>query len=158
VKEQARREKNILKNYIEMNFYNIFQSNKELLNKMALNVMCILLSGVATITIVILLSQHTYYLLAALFTLLSFLQYMQPRSIFLYVFCGLGGMLTESAAIKYSSNTWHYSTPTKPLNIPIWLGLVWSLAAVLIVSLNDLIAQINELYKIKLNNHLEIIS
>jgi hypothetical protein len=133
--------------YQPMQFY---KPNKEIIDKMVLNVLCIILSGVVTIFLVIALSHHTYILLAALVTLLVILHQIQPLSLFLYVFCGLGGGLAEIVTIKFGANTWIYNAPTTPLNIPIWLPLVWSLAGVLIVTLNEFIKQLNELYKNKI--------
>lgn len=135
-----------------MNLYNIYNTNKTLIDtnkilidKMLLNVISILLSGFGTITLVIVLAGHTYYLLAALIALLIFLHYLQPHSIVLYVICGLGGAFTESAAMYFNANTWHYIKPTDPFNFPIWLSIVWALCSILIVTLNELIGQFNEL-------------
>jgi hypothetical protein len=123
----------------------LIDTNKTLIDKMLLNVLISILSGFATIALVVVLAEHTYCLTAALIALLLFLHFLQPQSIFLYIFCGLGGSLTESAAMSLNAHTWCYFKPTKPFNFPIWLSIVWALAATLIVTLNALIGQFNEL-------------
>ena len=135
-----------------MNLYTIYNTNKtlidtntQLIDKMLLNVIIAILSGFGTISLVVALAEHTYYLVAALIALLLFLHFLHPQSIFLYIFCGIGGALTESAAIHFNANTWYYVKPTKPFNFPIWLSFVWALAATLIVTLNELIGQFTEL-------------
>jgi hypothetical protein len=131
-----------------MHFYTFYKTHQAAIDPMLINMLSIFLSGFATIWLVIALAQHTYYLLAALLTLLFILHQIQPHSIFLYLFCGIGGVVTESAAISHSAHTWHYAYPTKPFNIPIWLGGVWALASVLIVTMNELIGRFYELKSI----------
>ena len=123
----------------------LIDTNKTLIDKMLLNVFISLLSGFGTISLVVVLAEHTYYLTAVLIALLLFLHFLQPQSIFLYIFCGLGGAFTESAAIHFNANTWRYMNPTNPFNFPIWLSIVWALAATLIVTINKLIEQFTDL-------------
>jgi len=49
---------------------------------------------------------------------------------------GLAGAITEMIIIYYTTDIWKYRTPNI-INIPIWLPLLWSIAGVGILALQD---------------------
>jgi uncharacterized membrane protein YoaT (DUF817 family) len=78
----------------------------------------------------------TFVLVAIAFAMLSIAK--SKNEIILFVFCSFAGALAESYAILFG--VWSYSAPTF-IGIPIWLPLLWGIAAVFIKRSHDAICQ-----------------
>lgn len=88
---------------------------------------------------VIILSNYQYVLFGALILLLIIIHVLNPQPIIFYVVCGVGGPIAESLAIKFGKNTWKYSEPAEPLNIPIWLIPLWAIAGVFVSRIAEIL-------------------
>ena len=98
-----------------------------------------ILLSTTSLLLVVLLSDFPNVLFFALIILLVILHKIQPHSLMFYLVCGIGGALAESFAVKYGKNTWKYSEPTEPLNIPIWLIPLWAIAGIFISRVSQIL-------------------
>jgi hypothetical protein len=94
--------------------------------------MIVILLSALSLLLVILLSTHPFILFGVLALLCIILHRINPQSILFYIVCGIGGPIAESLAIKYGIKTWNYKEPTEPLNIPLWLIPLWTIAGIFI--------------------------
>lgn len=98
-----------------------------------------ILLSTTSLLLVVLLSDLPNVLFFVLIILLVILHKIKPHSLIFYLVCGIGGSLAESFAVKYGKNTWKYSEPTDPLNIPIWLIPLWAIAGIFISRVNEVL-------------------
>jgi hypothetical protein len=97
----------------------------------------ILLNVLVSVLLVVFLSNNPYVLFGALIIQIIIIQRIRPLPILFYVLCGFGGTIVESISIKYGIKTWKYMKPTYPLNIPIWLVPLWSIASVVVLRISE---------------------
>jgi hypothetical protein len=97
----------------------------------------IILNVLVSIVLVVFLSNNPYVLFGALIVQIMIIHRIRPLPILFYVVGGFGGAIVESICIKYGIKTWKYMKPTDPLNVPIWLVPLWSIACVVILRISE---------------------
>ena len=107
-------------------------------------VLSIALSTIS-ILLVIVFSDRPWTLFLLLTGLVAVIHSIYPRPLLFYLICALGGASAESVAVYFGKAAWHYVLPTPPLNIPIWILLIWVNAAIFMTGVASILQKLSPL-------------
>lgn len=93
---------------------------------------------IAAISVTIIFNKSNTEIFIALSVILGLMYYNLNVNILFLLLVGLAGAGTEMIIIYFTTDIWKYRTPDI-INVPIWLPVLWAIAGMGVLNLNDIV-------------------